>query len=152
MAEEVDCGFPDTPPGSGAGLLTQLGPTLKVDIGFDPNYQPGIVPVAGVKAVVALVDTGATECCIDNLLAIQLGLPLIDKKPIAGVGGRQMANVYLAQIHVPQLRFTISGRFAGVDLIAGGQMHNALIGRTFLQHCTMRYYGKTGMVKIYHSR
>ena len=74
---EVDCGFSDTPTSSGFDLLTTLGPTLVVDIGFDANHKNGI-PVPGIKGVVALVDTGATESCIDNLLAVQLGLPLVD--------------------------------------------------------------------------
>jgi hypothetical protein len=56
--------------------------------------------------------------------------------------------MYLAQIHVPSLLFTIHGAFAGVELAAGGQVHKALIGRTFLQNFTMVYEGTTGTVKI----
>jgi predicted aspartyl protease len=95
-----------------------------------------------------LVDTGATESCIDNLLASQLNLPIIDRRPISGVGGKQTVNMYLAQVHIPSLGFTIHGSFAGVDLKAGGQTHLALIGRTFLQSFTMIYEGKTGTVTI----
>lgn len=147
---EVNCGFSDTPTSSGSSLLTNLGPTLAVDIGFDAKYTTGI-PAAGIIGVVALVDTGATECCIDNLLAVELSLPLVDKRPIAGSNGQHMANVYLAQIHVPTLGCTITGKFAGVDLAAGGQMHKALIGRTFLRNFKMIYEGKTGVVKISHT-
>jgi len=35
-----------------------------------------------------------------------------------------------------------------VDLIAGGQAHYALIGRTFLQSFTMVYEGRTGTVTL----
>ena len=59
-----------------------------------------------------------------------------------------MANVYLAQVHVPSLNFTMYGAFAGVELAAGGQVHGALIGRTFLQHFTMIYEGRTGTVTL----
>jgi hypothetical protein len=38
--------------------------------------------------------------------------------------------------------------FAGVHLVTGGQIHWALIGRTFLQHYTMVYEGRTGTVTI----
>jgi hypothetical protein len=82
------------------------------------------------------------------LLASQLNLPVVDRRLIAGSSGKHTANVYLAQIHVPALKFTIYGPFAGVDLKAGGQVHNALIGRTFLQNFTMVYEGKTGNVTI----
>jgi predicted aspartyl protease len=121
-----------------------------VDIGFDPAYnptaQPLISPTPGLKGLEALVDTGATISCIDNLLAAQLSLPIIDRRPVCGAHGSADANVYLAQIHVPALIFTIHGEFIGVDLQAGGQMHKALIGRTFLRHFTMTYEGRTGTV------
>jgi len=56
--------------------------------------------------------------------------------------------MYLAQIHIPSLNFTLHGAFVGVDLAAGGQVHYALIGRTFLQHFTMIYEGTTGTVRL----
>lgn len=103
---------------------------------------------SGITGVSALVDTGAGECCIDNLLAGQLKLPVIDRRTIAGSHGSHVTNMYLAQIHIPSLNFTIYGAFAGVDLKAGEQQHSALIGRTFLQNFTMVYEGKTGTVTL----
>jgi predicted aspartyl protease len=149
---ETKCGFNDVAGGaSGADLLVSLGPTLIVDIGFDPKFDGNNIttpPIAGITGIHALVDTGATESCIDNLLAAQLNLPLVDRRPIGGIGGQQMANIYLAQIHVSTLRFTIYGAFAGVELRAGGQVHSALIGRTFLRKYTMVYEGRTGTVTL----
>lgn len=130
------CGFIDVPSGtSGRQLLVYRGPSLLVDIGFDGQFQPqpGLVPKPAAQGLWALVDTGATESCIDGKLAAQLGLPVIDKRRIAGVGGLKEVNVHLAHIHVPALAFTVYGQFAAVDLLAGGQQHCALIGRTFLQ-------------------
>jgi predicted aspartyl protease len=148
------CGFNSVPGGaSGIELLIAYGPTLMVDIGFDPLYNPTAavlaLPVPGLTGIEALVDTGATESCIDNLLATQLNLPVVDRRPIAGVHGTQLANMHLAQIHVPTLHSTIYGMFAGVDLVAGGIPHKALIGRTFLQNYTMVYEGRTGSVTIH---
>ncbi len=147
---ETKFGFNDTPHGSGSLLLAQYGPTLKVNIGFDPKFRPDTkaMPVAGISSIDALVDTGAAECCIDNLLAASLKLPIMDRRQISGIGGKHMTNSYLAQIHVPSLNFTIYGAFAGVDLRAGGQKHDALMGRTFLQLFTMLYEGKTGNVTL----
>ena len=59
--------------------------------------------------------------------------------------------MHLAQIHVPSLQVTLYGTFAGVDLIAGGQLHHALIGRTFLRHFTMTYNGASGSVVLFSS-
>ena len=149
---ETRCGFNDIPGGASGGVqLVAWGPTLMVDIGFDPNCKPGPPwpkPIAGITGVQALVDTGAGESCIDNLLAGQLSLPIVDRRPISGVHGAHVVNIYLAQIHVPALVFTIHGAFAGVDLVAGGQVHQALIGRTFLANFTMIYEGLTGTVTI----
>ena len=147
----ADCGFSNGLPGStGAGLLVASGPTLLVDIGFDSNFKPnpGAIPVAAVKGVGALVDTGATESCIDSTLATTLGLPIMDRRKISGSGGEHEVNVHLAQIYIPSLGETIYGAFAAVDLAAGGQKHQALIGRTFLQHLVMNYNGVTGKVTL----
>ena len=150
---QVSCGFDSTPEGSsGRDLLVSLGPTLAVNIGFDPNYDPTtiprIIPMPGITGVHALVDTGAMVSCIDNLLAAQLNLPVVDRRPVSGIHGSQDANMYLAQIHVPSLGCTIYGQFVGVDLQAGGQVHSALIGRTFLQNFKMVYVGRNGSVII----
>jgi hypothetical protein len=149
---ETLCGFNDIPGGaSGREQLTAWGPTLIVDIGFDLNYKPGppwTIPTAGITGIQALVDSGAGESCIDNLLAGQLNLPIVDRRPISGVHGAHIVNMHLAQIHVPSLSFVIHGVFAGVDLAAGGQLHKALIGRTFLENFTMVYEGLTGTVKL----
>jgi predicted aspartyl protease len=72
-----------------------------VNIGFDPNYdvtKPQILAVAGIERVEALVDTGASVSCIDNLLAAQINLPIVDRQPIGGAGGQHIANVYLERI------------------------------------------------------
>jgi len=151
---QTKCGF-DSAPGGAAGsdLLINFGPTIAVDIGFDPAFDPaqlaaGKLPAPGIKGVHGLVDTGATESCIDNLLASQLNLPIVDRRMIAGISGSHQVNVYLAQVHVPSLLYTIWGAFAGVDLKAGGQVHSALIGRTFLRAFTMVYEGRTGTVSL----
>lgn len=149
---ETNCGFADSQYASGADLLAAYGPTLLVDIGFDPAHDPitnpSGTPMAGIKGVQALVDSGATESCIDSLLAAQLNLPLVNRRPVSGVHGEKEVNVYLAQVYIPSLKAVINGYFCGVDLKAGGQMHSALIGRTFLRHFHMIYEGDTGKVII----
>lgn len=145
----AQCGFESSGP-LGSIRLVFFGPTLFVDIGFDPAFdvKSGKAPNLAMKNVGALVDTGATESCIDSSLAMSLTLPVVNRMEVSGVHGRKEVNVYLAQIHVPSLPFTIYGNFAGVDLKAGGQPHSALIGRTFLRMFKMEYDGKTGKVTI----
>jgi predicted aspartyl protease len=148
---EVSCGFKDVAGGaSGADLLTFYGPTIAVDIGFDPDWDPAKsgVPLAGMTGIAALVDTGATECCIDSVLATQLNLPVVDKRTMAGAHGAQDVNVHLAQVHVPGLHHVMWGQFCAVHLTAGGSAHKALIGRSFLSSFQLVYNGKTGAVSI----
>jgi predicted aspartyl protease len=150
---QAKCGFEDVPAGvQGSVLLKQLGPTILVDIGFEPNFDTKTftpeAPIPGVQGVRALVDTGAGESCIDNLLAANLNLPVADRRSISGIHGSHTANMQLAQVHIPALGFTLYGMFTGVDLHAGGQPHLALLGRTFLQHFTMVYEGRIGNMTL----
>jgi predicted aspartyl protease len=149
---ETKCGYNDVPGGApGHILLQQNGPTIFVDIGFDATFQPTLPvkrPVAGITGISALVDTGAGESCIDSMLATQLNLPIVDRRHVSGCHGSQEVNMHLAQVYFPALNFTIWGAFAGVHLAAGGQIHRALIGRTFLRHYTMVYEGRTGNVTL----
>jgi len=147
----TSCGFSDGE-SPGRDLLVHVGPTLIVDIGFDPDFVPASsygVPALAMKGVQALVDTGATQSCIDSDLAMALGLPVVDQARIAGASGEKTVNMHLAQIYVPSLNHTVYGSFAAVDLAAGGQSHSALIGRTFLRDFRMMYDGQTGEVTIW---
>ena len=126
------------------------GPTLHVQIGFDPDFQPGSRsrPNLPTNLLPALVDTGAGESCIDSTLARELGLPIFETQNIAGALGVGVVNYHLAQIFVPELNITTFGGFAGVHLTASGMRYFALIGRTFLRHFTTTYEGRTGAVTI----
>jgi len=138
----------DTAPGR--ALLVHFGPTLHVDIGFDPDFAPGknIIPVASITDVLALIDTGATESHIDEQAASAMDLPIVDQRSYGGSTGLHPANMYLAQIRVPALNYTVWGEFAGVNLAAGGLTHRALIGRTFLQNFNLQYWGPIGAVTL----
>lgn len=146
----LDAGFPDDNGVTGGEWLVRHGPTIWIDIGFDPGFDPGseAKPEPAVTGVPALIDTGALESCIDKTLAARLGLPPVDRTTIAGVSGPQEVDVFVCQFHCPALRFTQYGTFAGVDLEGGGQVHKALIGRTFLKNAIMIYDGARGQATV----
>jgi hypothetical protein len=146
---EIECGFDDDGLVLGCDRLVSDGPTLFVDIGFDPQFDPADtakMPILALKQVAAVIDTGATISCIDKSIAAALHLPVVDKQNFSGIGGLYETEMHSAQIHVPSLNFVIHGQFAGVDLLGGGQQHLALIGRTFLRYMKMTYDGTTGKV------
>ena len=140
----TDCGF-----GNPYELALQ-GPTIAIEIGIDPDFRPGpgLRPTLPSNLLPALVDTGASESCIDNVLAMSLNLPVVNHGQISGAAGTLRVNEYMAQIYIPELNFTILGPFVGVQLTGVGQPHYALIGRTFLKHFSMAYEGRTGSVII----
>jgi predicted aspartyl protease len=148
----VDCGFEDDAEGTGSEHLLRYGPTLSVDIGFDPSYagtKGGAVPIPRAKELPALVDTGAGESFIDTQLALALNLPVVDRgRTMAGAGGEHRTDVYLAQLRIPELEYVVYGEFCGVNLTEGGMVHRALIGRTVLREHTLTYRGETGKVTL----
>ncbi len=141
--------FHDDPTLSAHYLVNQ-GPTLQVQIGFDPHYQPqdGNHPDLPSARFPALIDTDAFQSCIDSNLAEQLDLPIVGRQAISGALGAGAVNYHLAQIHIPILGYTEYGRFAGVHLTEGGQSYQALLGRTFLIDFNMVYEGPTGAITI----
>ena len=141
----IECGYPGTPTN-----LEAVGPRLNILVGFDPTYRPSSnqPPRVPERPLSALVDTGADLCCIDSKLAISLKLPVLDHHFVAhGVMGSGDVNLYLAQIVIPELPFTVYGRFAGLELAELGC--SALIGRApVLTHCVMTYDGPSGSVQL----
>ena len=148
---QAKCGFDDRGSVSARNLLVRLCPTLRVEIGFDADYdadQPRRLARLAMPNVSALIDTGASISCIDSGVAMELQLPIINRTSVAGVGGLHQFNVHLAQIRAPELNFTFYGPFTGVDLAASGQQRIALIGRDFLAHFHMTYDGPSGSVTL----
>jgi hypothetical protein len=145
----ADCGYSNAE--FGRKLLVHYGPEIGVVVGFDPSYRqntsspPNLVLSAKVAA---LLDTGARESCIDLAIAEKMTLPVIDRRPVSAAGGVGEADFHLAQIHVPKLRFTITGRFAALPLARSGFRHEVILGRSFLDHFRLTYDGPTADVQL----
>jgi len=142
----IDAGFIDEDKRPDHLLLVAHGPTAQVVVG-------AMTPVPGeqelrVETVYALIDSGATESCIDCELAKRLGLPIVDVRTISGVSGAQQHDVYAASVSIPGLEFSQYGQFTGVELEKGGQHHRALLGRTFLSNIIMIYDGLRAQVTL----
>ena len=147
---ELECGFRDFDEDLGRQRLAEVGPTLSVQVGHDPENWVGrhVQPALANTIVPALVDTGTSDSSIDAALAERLGLPVAFQRTMSGVGGETRVDTYWAQLKVPELDIQFTGLAAGVQLSAGMQTHQALIRRDFLQHFTMVYEGRTGSVKL----
>ena len=137
---------PGNAPNSEALYL--FGPVLPVLIGG--NQEPRMQDASSIVAVqrFALVDTGATDSCIDSNLAHALGLRVIDERQVSTPGGLETFDVYYGRIEVPDLNLSKRGPLMGANLSGGGQPYGALLGRDFLRLCSMHYDGETGSVTI----
>jgi gag-polyprotein putative aspartyl protease len=133
---------------SPADLLAQLGPTFRVDIGLKSRSTAGTKPDLPAKGIRALLDTGAGGNCIDDALARSLGLPITDEGEVSGIGGKTLANIYMARIYIPDLDRLMFEQFAGVKLEQGDQWHRVILGRSFLRPYQMRYDAVSGTVEI----
>ena len=136
-------------PGNGEYLYL-YGPTLLVEVGFDPDFLPEAAqhPALNSGPLPALIDTGARDSAIDSALAALLNLPIVDRATVSGINGSFEVNVHLAQMYLHDLNRVLYGRFTGVHLSAGGVPYVALLGRTFLRDYALTYDGRTGAVNL----
>lgn len=149
QAQQADGSVINLPPSI---AMMQSGPTAQVIIGIaqtfaDQFLQQGVplpTPISGN----ALIDTGASTTCIDAGAAQAMGLPVIDVVQMTSASHAATdSNVYPIQMQVvgSPIRAEITNAI-GANLAPQGLL--ALIGRDFLQHCTLFYNGVTGEVTI----
>ena len=119
--------------------LTRFGPTIEAVI--EPHFRSD----GDAIEYLALIDTGASETCIDAELAVNLGLPAIDRQSFVTASGIDHINRYLARVTIPELGVSKIGRFPGVYLAAGRQHHRLLIGRDLLRQARLVYDGPAGV-------
>jgi hypothetical protein len=155
----VECGYvrmaAQIAPMSPASALATAGPIISVVISARPattshSSNIGQMQLPAPSIVPALIDTGAYASAIDDALARQLQLPIVNQRTVLGVGGQVTLNEYLAQISIPLLSIIQRGVFTGAHLAVAGSAYRAILGRTLLADCVLIYDGTSGSVKIAH--
>ncbi|MGB9380688.1 hypothetical protein [Candidatus Binatus sp.] len=154
----VECGYAGVAaqiaPLSPSDALVRVGPLIAVVISAHPTSSPTspLTPAAQSAAqqtfVPALIDTGAYASAIDDALAQQLQLPIVNQRVVVGVGGQVTLNEYLGQILIPILSTRQYGTFTGAHLATAGVGYRAILGRTLLRDCVLVYDGESGSVKL----
>jgi predicted aspartyl protease len=130
--------------------LQVRGPILQVSVTIEQHAGKGLLAqgkaLPAPKSGIALIDTGASNTCIDEQAANELGLPVID------VGSMQSAshekhpcNIYPVQIITPIVTLN-APRAMGAALASQGLL--ILIGRDVLQNCTFFYNGPVGQFTL----
>lgn len=135
----------DDPKITPAHALVNAGPTINVLVGQPPLPDEATADHPKMEQVIALIDTGATTSCIDEKLATDLGLTIIDEQTAHGIGGPKLHSRFLAFMQVPELSTHTTKNFLGVDL-KGRQP--VLLGRDFLWGSIFIYDGASGIISI----
>jgi predicted aspartyl protease len=133
-----------------AALLGQ-GPAVPVVLSVaqsiaDQLMQQGL-PVPPPVPGSALIDTGASQTCIDDATAQQLQLPVVDVVNMTSAShASTQQNIYPVLIEVAGgIRINVP-RAMGANLAPQGLV--TLIGRDFLQYCTLFYNGPHGSITL----
>ena len=130
--------------------LQNRGPVIQVTVSLAAAFAQGLqqgghavpAPIAGW----ALVDTGASDTCIDADQAQRMGLPAIDVVTMASAShAATLQNLYPIRIEFASVPIVVDApRVMGANLAAQSLL--LLIGRDLLQHCTFTYNGLAGCI------
>jgi predicted aspartyl protease len=149
QAQATDGSIVKVPP---ADVLSRQGPLVQVVISIGKFFSEQLAqqghelpsPVTGV----ALIDTGATTTCIDDSIALQMGMPAVDVVMMASAShAATRQNVYSVHMEIvgSPIRVEVP-KAMGASL--KGQGIIALIGRDYLRHCTLYYNGIMGEITL----
>jgi len=133
-------------------VLQQRGPIVQVSVALQRDLAAGLVqqglaipqPMVGL----ALIDTGASNTCIDDEAARSMNLPVIDVGSMTSATHAQTpSNIYPVQIEIIGFKISFqSPRTMGAALREQGLL--ILLGRDLLQRCTLFYNGPTGQITL----
>lgn len=132
--------------------LLNKGPLIQVSVGLEQNLAEQLIQQGQVipapQSGLGLIDTGASVTCVDDALARNLNLPVIDVVQMTSASHAAIPqNVYPIQLEIIGYPIKINvPRAMGANLSAQGIV--ALIGRDFLQHGTLFYNGFTGAITL----
>lgn len=135
-----------------AMVLQQRGPVVQVAVTLEQAFSAALAQqgklIPQPSTGLALIDTGASNTCIDDDAARSMNLPVIDVGSMHSASHAKIpSNIYPIQIAI--IGFPIqfrSPRTMGAALKEQGLL--MLLGRDILQQCTFFYNGVTGQITL----
>ncbi len=132
--------------------LQQRGPIIQVSVGLEQGMAKAITQqgksVPAPRIGYALIDTGASLSCIDEQVAKDMQLPVVDVGQMVSASHTgHPCNLY--PIHIALVPTPIvfnASRAMGANLAVQGCV--AIIGRDILQSCTLFYNGAAGQITL----
>lgn len=142
----------DDPDGRGGAVLAALGPVLPVRLSLADQHKKLRGNRKRYLEGQALIDTGATQTCVDIAAAKRMGLPVIDSARMSSAThADQEVPVYVGKLTLlgSPLEMNLH-RALGATLSHisqdGGVI--ALLGRDLLSNAVLVYHGNEGFVSL----
>lgn len=135
-----------------AAAMQQRGPVVQVSISLAQSFAATLAqqgsPIPSPVVGFALIDTGASNTCIDDEAAQAMGLPVIDVGSMQSASHAKTAsNIYPVQIEIIGFRIQFQSlRTMGAALKPQGLL--LLLGRDLLQRCALFYNGMAGEITL----
>jgi predicted aspartyl protease len=135
-----------------AAALSHRGPCVQVTISLLASMAEARAAegeaVPPPQTGWALIDTGASITCIDEQVAVKMGIPVVDTATMASAtDSSSLRSIYPVTIEMVGLPGPFhSPRTMGAELAAQGLI--ALIGRDALHGCMFIYNGLSGQVSL----
>lgn len=102
-----------------------------------------VTPVDLTATGFALIDTGASCCCVEDAVLRRLRLQPIRRTAVRIPNGTRLQSVYIARLSFPGSPIpAVEMRVVGVQL--DDEQTIALVGRDFLRRCLLVYNGPMG--------
>lgn len=134
-------------PAQSAETLAERGFLLSVEVS-PPQALARLLTAEKVSAELtatgfALLDTGASCCCVGESVLQRLQLQPVRQTEVRSPNGSRLQSVYVARMSFPgSVIPPVELSVVGVQM--GHEETIALIGRDFLQRCLLVYNGQVG--------
>jgi predicted aspartyl protease len=130
--------------------MMQSGPAIPIQLTIAQNMAKALAEQGKsvpTKQGMALIDTGASRSAIDEDVAKELGLPIVNVGKMTSASHEQHpCNLYPVQFSIPPAITFQSPQTMGAKIAPQGYI--AIIGRDFLAKCVFIYNGGAGTVTL----
>jgi predicted aspartyl protease len=137
---------------SSSQALVGRGPVIQVAVGLERSMSTALLSTGGKVPTpvngIALLDTGVSTTCVDNSVAAQLSLPVVDTMKMTSASHEavdQPAYPINVEIIGTPIQFSLP-KAMGANLAT--QRLSLLIGRDALALFTVFYNGPTGQITL----
>ena len=135
----------------GADRLENLGFLLSVEVSPPQSLARLLAlqqPTASQGVIgLALVDTGASCCCVEESALRRLQLEPVRHTEVRSPNGSRRQFVYVARLGFPGSAIPAT-ELPVVGVQMGSEEIIALVGRDFLRHCLLVYNGPAGRCSL----